>query len=237
MRLRIEDLPPRLQAQVRAQLQPPATVKPTRRLVEQTTSRKQPTKTEAAYRREVLDRNPAVSGVAYEALTFRLANGHRYTPDWVYWHDGRLHCVEVKGGYRLGSYQRARMAFDQAAIEWPRFTWIWAEKRNGAWEQKAARNAEARSDDSVQTDVVCDHAFMSCWDKGCQHAVPHRIGVKSLNGMYMGDCTDERNEHVCCVATGSPERIRCVPVRNDDAVEHMDSHNTNMRLEERSAAE
>jgi len=99
--------------------------------------------------------------------------------------------------------------------------------------ENARPHAEARSDDSVQTDVVCDHAFMPCWDKGCQHAVPHRIGVQSLNGMYMGDCTDERNEHVCCVATGSPERIRCVPVlnvtneanRNDDAVEHMDSHN------------
>ena len=75
--------------------------------------------------------------------------------------------------------------------------------------------AEERSDDSVQADVVCDHAFMPCWDKGCKHAVPHKAGqVESLNGLNMGDCADERREHVCCVAAGTPVRIRCVPAHN-----------------------
>ena len=143
MRCKIEDLPPRLQDQVRAKLRmqmvqeappPPAPPVKTRR-------RRQPTKTEMAYRGEVLDRNPAVIGVAYEALTFRLANGHRYTPDWVYWAGSRLHCVEVKGAYRLGSYQRARLAFDQAAVEWPSFVWIWAERNGQGWKTKEGANA------------------------------------------------------------------------------------------------
>jgi hypothetical protein len=132
MGIRIEDLPPRLQAQVRAQLEPPVQ-RPVEPAPAPDRHRGQPTKTEADYRRQVLDTNHAVSGVAYEALTVHLANGHRYTPDWVFWSGGRLHCVEVKGSYRLGSYQRARLAFDQARVEWPMFTWIWAEKTANGW--------------------------------------------------------------------------------------------------------
>ena len=62
--------------------------------------------------------------------------------------------------------------------------------------------------------VVCDHARAACVGAGCNHARAHRPGVLSLNGLDMGDCTDERREHVCCVATGTPERIRCVPAHN-----------------------
>lgn len=62
----------------------------------------------------------------YEALTFRLANGHRYTPDWVVFVDGApVACHEVKGAYRLHSHGRARLAFDQARIEFPGLTWVW----------------------------------------------------------------------------------------------------------------
>ena len=79
----------------------------------------------------------------------------------------------------------------------------------------ARPHTEARSSESMQADVVCDHAFMPCRDKGCKHAVPHKAGtVESLNGLNMRDCIDERIEHVCCVATDAPERIRCVPVHN-----------------------
>lgn len=84
-----------------------------------------PTKTEAEYARAYL----AGKDARYEAITFRLANGHRYTPDWSYWDDGALVCVEVKGSYRLGSYQRARLAFDQARIEFPAVRFVWAEKQ------------------------------------------------------------------------------------------------------------
>lgn len=98
-------------------------------------SAKGPNKTEAEYRRMFIDtRRAGRASVAFEGLTFRLANGHRYTPDWVYVDGGRLVCVEVKGSYRLGSYQRARLAFDQAVVEWPDVRWIWAERcEDGSW--------------------------------------------------------------------------------------------------------
>ena len=141
MKLRIEDLPPKMRQQVEAELREydrPAAKQAIP--AEPPKPKRHQTKTESEYARLYLSgKNPV-----YEALTFRLANGHRYTPDWVYWHDGRLHCVEVKGGYRLGSYQRARLAFDQAAIEWPTITWIWAEKRDGEWKSKSNTTEQAR---------------------------------------------------------------------------------------------
>ena len=83
-----------------------------------------PNKTESAYRA----RHLAGKDARYEAVTFRMANGHRYTPDWVVVADGKpIECHEVKGAYRLGSYQRARLAFDQAAVEWPGIRWVWGE--------------------------------------------------------------------------------------------------------------
>ena len=114
---------------------PPAAPKPPR-------GRQGPNKTEARYEREVL----ALQGIkaAYEGITFRLANGHRYTPDWVFCDPaatGRLICVEVMGSYKLPSYQRARMAFDQARVEWPGIIWIWA-----TWTGK-----EWRTDGTTQT--------------------------------------------------------------------------------------
>ena len=90
-----------------------------------------PTKTEVEFAR----RHLAGKAARFEALVFRLANGHRYTPDWVYVEGGRLVCVEVKGARRLGSYQRARLAFDQAVVEWPDVRWIWAERcEDGTWQ-------------------------------------------------------------------------------------------------------
>jgi len=95
-----------------------------------TGARKGPTKTETDFARCHL----AGKSARFEALVFRLANGHRYTPDWVYVEGGRLVCVEVKSSRRLGSYQRARVAFDQAAVEWPDARWIWAERcEDGSW--------------------------------------------------------------------------------------------------------
>ena len=140
MKIKLQDLPPSLRKQVedkiRAEdalrtplLPPPPDLTPST----PTRKAKEPTKTELRYRLEILDRNPAVSGIAFEGITLRMANGHRYTPDWTFWVGGRLHCVEVKGSYRLGSYQRACLAFDQAAVEWPMITWIWAEWTGAQW--------------------------------------------------------------------------------------------------------
>ena len=104
---------------------------------------KGPNKTEAEYRRLYLDRIYPPARILYEAITLRLANGHRYTPDWVVLlPDGQVECHEVKGAYRLGSLQRARLAFDQARIEWPAWRWVWATRgKGGAWEVEGANNS------------------------------------------------------------------------------------------------
>jgi hypothetical protein len=94
-------------------------------------TRRAPTATEARYRRERL----AGARAHYEGLTFRLANGHAYKPDWVVVQDGgQIECHEVKGSYKLPSHGRARLAFDQAAVEWPCFRWVWATlTEDGEW--------------------------------------------------------------------------------------------------------
>ena len=67
--------------------------------------------------------------VRYQALTFHMKNGHDYTPDAVAFdEDGRPFMAwEFKGAYRLGSHQRARLAFDQARVEFPGIRWKWHE--------------------------------------------------------------------------------------------------------------
>ena len=144
--LRLDDLPERLQRQIREGQTPRLTADPGHRgpLVprpEKTPpvanqpqkTAKGPNKTELRYLRDVI--KPLGEVGRYEALTFRMANGHRYTPDWVYADQttGRLTCVEVKGAYRLYSLQRARLAFDQAKLEWPSITWIWATWTGQEW--------------------------------------------------------------------------------------------------------
>ena len=100
-----------------------------------------PNKTEACYRRDVLSRRQDLTSIGYEALTIRMGNGHRYTPDWTCQAtDGRVICVEVKGTYRFGSHQRARLAFDQCATEWPCFEFVWAERqKDGSWKHSTPR--------------------------------------------------------------------------------------------------
>jgi hypothetical protein len=144
MGIKIEDLPLRLQAQARAQLEsyakpagsrtivPESAPTPTRAPVADRGKRghRKPNKTETDYRKTYLRGKDA----QYEALTFRMANGHRYTPDWVVFTDkGKIECHEVKGGYALGSEQRARLAFDQAKVEFPWIIWVWAKRVSGQW--------------------------------------------------------------------------------------------------------
>lgn len=77
----------------------------------------------------------AHADVKYEAVTFNFANGHRYTPDFCYFlESGNMCCVEVKGKRKLWSYQRARLAFDQAKVEFPQISFFWAEEqKDGTW--------------------------------------------------------------------------------------------------------
>jgi hypothetical protein len=96
--------------------------------------RKGPNQTEMRYMFEALRGLDA----RYEALTVRLANGHRYTPDWVVFGGGRpIACYEVKGPYRLGSQDGARMRFDQARLEWPGVRWVWATWTGNEWQEEA----------------------------------------------------------------------------------------------------
>ena len=144
MGIKIEDLPLRLQAQARAQLESYAKPVGSRTIVPESAptptptpaadrgprGHREPNKTESDYRATYLRRMDA----RYEALTFRMANGHRYTPDWVVFTDGRpSQCHECKGGYALGSQQRARLAFDQVRVEFPGLVWVWAVRVGGRW--------------------------------------------------------------------------------------------------------
>ena len=96
--------------------------------------RRQPNKTEATYRTEVLGQRGDLAAVHYEGLTVRMANGHRYTPDWVVVTvGGGIECHEVKGGYALNSQQRARLAFDQVRVEFPWVAWTWATRTKDGW--------------------------------------------------------------------------------------------------------
>ena len=143
MSVKIDDLPEHYRVQAMRQLVGKVAAELDRRqpaaatIIQNGPARREPNKTEAEYRRVYIDTDPAASGVYYEGLTFRLAGGHRYTPDWVYWRDGVLTCVECKGGYRFASHGRARMAFDQARIEWPGVRWVWAVKGKAEWRQES----------------------------------------------------------------------------------------------------
>lgn len=92
---------------------------------------KMPNKTEDRYRRDRL----AGRAARYEAVTFRLSAGHRYTPDWVIMgpHGDIAECHEVKGSYRLHSQDGARMRYDQARREWPGIRWVWATWTGTVW--------------------------------------------------------------------------------------------------------
>lgn len=151
MGVKIEDLPPRLQAQVREQLagvekDGKFQISDSRFQNAERKTRKAktvgrngkhgPNKTETEYQRIHLRGMDA----RFEALTFRMANGHRYTPDWVvFTNSGNIECHEVKGGYALGSEQRARLAFDQARVEFPWIVWVWANKSEGSFQKTVFR--------------------------------------------------------------------------------------------------
>lgn len=81
------------------------------------------TETERLYNAEIL------SGAGrFEPVTFRLAGGCRYTPDFLTIDDGVPTFHEVKGSYRLNSQGRAWAAFTSAAAQFPFFRWVWAER-------------------------------------------------------------------------------------------------------------
>jgi hypothetical protein len=136
-RMKLEDFSPALQAQIRAKLAEytkPVTQLPADPIPSLSPAGGRqspgPNKTEADYHRYHLRGQDA----RYEAMTFRMTNGHRYTPDWIVFQDGRpVACHECKGAYALHSQQRARLAFDQARVEFPGLKWVWAVKTTEGW--------------------------------------------------------------------------------------------------------
>lgn len=116
---RLADIPPHVLALNPAlatpQQNPFATPEP-----EPTPPRKErrgPNKTEERFNREVL----AGKG-KFEAITFKMSGGSRYSPDFVMVEpDGRIGCYEVKGSYRFPSEGRALTAFRECRA--------WAEER------------------------------------------------------------------------------------------------------------
>ena len=153
--IRLDQLPPHLRAQVERKLREEDTRRNAPRIAQDAPElgtgketgvraaggtaakkrRREPNKTEARYAAEIL----AGLDARYEAITFRLASGHRYTPDWIVFENGRpTQCHEVKGAYRFHSHQRARLAFDQAAVEFPGLDWFWATLTKNGWEQRHA---------------------------------------------------------------------------------------------------
>lgn len=69
---------------------------------------------------------------AWEDVSFRLADTHFYTPDWVVRVRGvPVECIEVsaigKNGFKKVSYQRSKLAFDQCKKDRPGIQWTWAE--------------------------------------------------------------------------------------------------------------
>jgi len=77
--------------------------------------------------------------VLFEGLSFKMANGHRYTPDYAVLGPNFVLLVEVKArgknGFRQASYGRARLAYDQCKTEFPCFMFRWVEKHKGLWDE------------------------------------------------------------------------------------------------------
>ena len=130
--IRLEDLPPRLREQAERQLAARASEPPQPRTSNsepRISSPRKPNKTEAEYNIMRL----GGKGM-YEAITLRLPGGSRYTPDWVTVEGGTVTLHEVKGSYRLNSHGRAATAFRECVVAFPCFRFVWAVRRNGAYE-------------------------------------------------------------------------------------------------------
>lgn len=87
-----------------------------------------PNATEAAFNRDVLGGR----GI-FEAMSFRIAGGHRYTPDFIVQTPSGIEAYEVKGSYRFPSEGRARLAFDDARERFPSVRFYWYRKTKTGW--------------------------------------------------------------------------------------------------------
>jgi len=153
--IRIEDLPPHYQAQARAKLasekppiggrgsdEPKSVVRspksqPTPSItVHATRKPRSPNDTEQRFR----DTHILNELVHYEALTFRLPGGSRYTPDWIWWKNDKLHVAEVKDKHHHPSHNRSRTAFKECAAQFPNVIFHWAHWTGSEWKIEMFNN-------------------------------------------------------------------------------------------------
>lgn len=91
-------------------------------------------KTERRYLEEIILPCERLGGVrwwGFEALTFKIGEGVRYTPDFVVLNaDGTLYAVEVKGGYVRDD---ATVKFKVAAGLYPWISWDMLQYAQGLW--------------------------------------------------------------------------------------------------------
>ena len=71
--------------------------------------------------------------VRCHALTFKLANGVRYVPDFFVMQDDWDCLFEVKGPH---AWDDAIVKLKVAAHEWSRFSWFLAWKEKGEWQEQ-----------------------------------------------------------------------------------------------------
>lgn len=141
---KLEDMPEHVKRQVLNQvekpalrpqgdpIQPKAVSEDVPKAKRRTEARKGPNKTEQRFKQEKLHGKE----VWFEGVTFRLHNGHAYTPDFTYWVGPVLHCVEVKGSHKFFSEGRAKFAFDQAVQELPNVVFEWWRYTGKGWIQE-----------------------------------------------------------------------------------------------------
>jgi hypothetical protein len=72
--------------------------------------------------------------IRYEAISFRLNSGAKYTPDFSGWDHGcLLWCCEVKGSWKFPSHSRSVLALKTAADEWRDVKFFLAMRKDGEW--------------------------------------------------------------------------------------------------------
>lgn len=94
-------------------------------------------KTEARFKREVVDKMPGVFCCVYESVKFRLADRTWYTPDFVvFLDDGNDQVYEVKGSWKAPHQEDSRVKLKVAAELYPQFTFFAAvpNKETGGWD-------------------------------------------------------------------------------------------------------
>lgn len=130
----LSSLPPKVRAQVEAQLGAQALQQQAKAQIIRQSTRKE-NKTEAAFR-EYLEASYGKENVLREGVTLRLGNGVTFTPDYFVKPSGgnRPHCYEVKGFMRDDAAVKIKVAAREH--DWAQFWLIRRAGKTGGWEMQ-----------------------------------------------------------------------------------------------------